>query len=731
LGLLIFGGADVWSAVVTWLVSLLGSLIIIFLSYRQVGILREKLITQLAKSEKQSQHQTALASLSAGFATTLIEEEICQELAKRLYEIKGYEYVAIYLVDEKSKKRGLKANVGDLGLPDSMELEPGKGLNEAALTTKKLQYTPDVSISPKYIPGIGSGSEVDVPIQFDRKVLGVIVIENSELDAFGADDFSLLTTAADQAALAILNTRLLASEKQRRRQAEILRNATMMFGSDLDLDHVLSRILSQLGEVVPFSSACIFLHKDEALIARAEKGLPLPDVILGKKFSAEDRLFQKVLAEKRPILIDDVQLSGEFSGWGGTHDIRSWMGVPLNAGGKIIGILTLDNRHKNIYDQEKADFALIFANQAAIAIQNAQLYNAARTSADQLMVLHQASREITSSSFDPEKTYSTIHEAAKQLMPCEAFVISILNEAENIIEGVYLFDKNGRTPAIKIPKDQGLSGYIIRNGEPLLVHDYLESKEIAALPVKHFGNHDHIRAFIAVPMKLGDKIVGMLSSQSYFPHNYTHQDQQMLEMLAAHAAIAIDNAHLFTQIQHLAITDSLTNIYNRRYFFDVANKEFARSIRYKKPLSIIMIDLDNYKEINDRYGHITGDKALKVISGIIADNIRETDILGRYGGDEFSILLPETNIEQAVDLAERLKNLVRNTMIDIDQVKFSNTISVGVSCIGNHTKDLSDLLLYADIALYDAKLNGRNRVCLQTTHEEIAQDNNNEGTTDD
>jgi diguanylate cyclase (GGDEF)-like protein len=220
-------------------------------------------------------------------------------------------------------------------------------------------------------------------------------------------------------------------------------------------------------------------------------------------------------------------------------------------------------------------------------------------------------------------------------------------------------------------------------------------------------------------MKLGEKIVGMLSAQSYLPHDYTNQDHQMLEMLAAHAAIAIDNAHLFAQVQHLAITDSLTNVYNRRYFFEIANNEFSRSLRYRKPLSIIMIDLDNYKEVNDQYGHIIGDNALKVISKTFADNIRQTDILGRYGGDEFCILLPETNITQAAELAERLKTLTKELIIHIDQATFSITISAGVSCSDISTKDFSELLLSADIALYQAKKNGRNQIKIQQSLEKI------------
>ena len=178
-------------------------------------------------------------------------------------------------------------------------------------------------------------------------------------------------------------------------------------------------------------------------------------------------------------------------------------------------------------------------------------------------------------------------------MPCEGFCITILEESKDKIEAVYLIDRDGSTPAMRIPVDSGLSGNVISTGEPLLVHDFLEIEDEKKINVARFGSLYHIKAFIAVPMRRGDKVIGMLSAQSYLPHEYTVQDQQMLEMLAAHAAIALDNANQFSQVQYLAITDNLTNIYNRCYFFGSALREFSRAMRYQQPLSIIMLDLDN------------------------------------------------------------------------------------------------------------------------------------------
>ena len=695
----------------TWIIASIGAVILIYFAFYRVEKIQANLQTQLGLSLKNSQRQAAIASLSGGFTTTLIENDVCRELVQRLHQVQDYDYVAVYLLDEKGVNRQLRANIGGLGSPNAHTLPAGIGLSEQPILDGKLQYTPDVTQNPKYIPGLGRGSEVDVPIEYDREILGVLVIETLNTHAFEPEDFQLLTTASDQAAIAIQNSRLLAVEVERRRMADILRSATLTVSSQLDLDQVLDRILSQLAKMVPFDSTCVFLWRDDYLQAKAARGLPSPEEVIGKSFPADNELFHIILNTKKPVILDDIRDDPRFMGWGGTSKMGSWMGIPLLIDNQIIGYLTLDHREIKAYDQEKANLAMIFAYQAAVALQNAQLYNTAKIASEKLMILHEASQQITSSSFDPDRTYFAIHKAAEQLMPCESFCITILDEVKDEIEAVYLIDRNGRAPSIRVPADQGLSGYLIAKGEPILVKDFQQSEIAKDFTPIHFGGPDSIRALIAVPMRLGNKIVGMLSAQSYKPYKYSNQDQLLLEMLAAHAAIALNNAHLFSQIQHLAITDSLTNIYNRRYFFDAAQREFSRALRYKNPISLIMLDLDNYKTINDTAGHLVGDMALVIIANHFVENIRESDIVCRYGGDEFSIILPETDLTQALEFAERLRVLIGETPIEIEQNKFSITLSVGVASINEKTTDLSQLLISADKALYDAKNGGRNRVC--------------------
>jgi len=193
------------------------------------------------------------------------------------------------------------------------------------------------------------------------------------------------------------------------------------------------------------------------------------------------------------------------------------------------------------------DLARIISNQAAIALESARLYQATVSRAEQLTTLNRASYEI-GLSLDAEEIYAAIQRAAGQLMSAESFVISLVDEEQGNIEGVYLLDPSGRAPNQRIPLGQGISGRVIETGEPLLIADV---EQVEALGGKTFGEGQP-RSIVAVPIMMGGKIIGMLSAQSYEPNVYTEDEQQILSTLANQAAVAIQNGRLFAETRRLA-----------------------------------------------------------------------------------------------------------------------------------------------------------------------------------
>jgi diguanylate cyclase (GGDEF)-like protein len=304
-------------------------------------------------------------------------------------------------------------------------------------------------------------------------------------------------------------------------------------------------------------------------------------------------------------------------------------------------------------------------------------------------------------------------------MPTDAFVISVVGAEQDYIEAVYLWDEGKLHKPRRLPRGTGLSWHIIETGEPLLAYDYMTQADVQSVNVSHYGSEKQVRSLLAVPMQVGKRTIGMLSAQSYLAHHYTIADQEILDMLAAYAAIALDNARLFSEVQKLAIPDGLTGTYNRRYFFDVAQKEISRARRYRHPVSVLILDIDRYKDINDTYGHDVGDHVLREITQRCCGQLRRSDVFARYGGDEFVALCPETDIQQCVEIAERLRHFLEGSPMQFGENKLAITISVGVSGAKTEIPDIGTLLKCADIALYEAKDAGRNRVkvnrCMPTT----------------
>lgn len=193
---------------------------------------------------------------------------------------------------------------------------------------------------------------------------------------------------------------------------------------------------------------------------------------------------------------------------------------------------------------------------------------------------------------------------------------------------------------------------------------------------------------------------------------FCERDLVNLNLFASQAALAINNTRLFEEAIRQAQTDSLTGLYNHRHFFELAKKEINRAQRYKHTLTVVMVDIDLFKYVNDTFGHPAGDQVIITIANLCRKHFRNIDIVGRYGGEEFSILLPETPVETAAEVAERLRNTVEKTVISYHRRHISVTVSLGLASLRNDCTSLTRLIERADTALYHAKAQGRNRVVI-------------------
>lgn len=219
------------------------------------------------------------------------------------------------------------------------------------------------------------------------------------------------------------------------------------------------------------------------------------------------------------------------------------------------------------------------------------------------------------------------------------------------------------------------------------------------------------RSILAVVLTVADKTIGAITAQAARPDAYTPEDLDAMETLAATAAIALQNAQLFAKVNELATRDALTSVYNRRHFFALARQEIERATRYHHPVSLVMIDADYFKQINDSYGHMIGDLVLQAIASRCRDSLREVDVVARYGGEEFLALLPETGAAAALQAAHRLHDAIGGAPVATVAGPVPISVSIGVASFErDHLGTVDQLLDHVDRALYEAKRAGRNQI---------------------
>jgi diguanylate cyclase (GGDEF)-like protein/PAS domain S-box-containing protein len=245
-------------------------------------------------------------------------------------------------------------------------------------------------------------------------------------------------------------------------------------------------------------------------------------------------------------------------------------------------------------------------------------------------------------------------------------------------------------------------------GRPTVVPDTLADAKWVRIP-----GAEWVRSYAGAPIFIKGQVVGCLNLDSATPGFFTPADAERLQAFADQAAIAIENARLFEEVQRLSITDGLTKVYNRRHFEERLKAEFQRARRYARPLALLILDLDYFKEVNDRYGHPVGDAVLAQFAALVQTHVRETDIVTRYGGEEFAVILPETDQADALRVTEKLRRAVADHAFVYEGYTIQNTCSAGVAALPDLAlASPEELIERADQALYRAKQRGRNQVCV-------------------
>lgn len=315
------------------------------------------------------------------------------------------------------------------------------------------------------------------------------------------------------------------------------------------------------------------------------------------------------------------------------------------------------------------------------------------------------------SSLEVHAVLETIMKQVDRLIKPKAWSLLLLDEASSELSfEIAVSPVAEQLKGVTLKQGEGIAGWVAQHGIPLLIPDVREDSRFAT----HFDERlsYKTRSIVAVPLKIHERVIGVIELiNSYDELVFDDVDQSILTAIADFAAIALVNARNFDRINELVVTDDLTGLYNSRHFAQLIESEFLRAQRYQTELSLVFLDLDRLKSINDVHGHLVGSRMLSELGRLIGKNIRDCDRAARYGGDEFVIILPQTGKEQALNMAEKLLDLMRSTkFLSDDNQEVRLTASFGVATYPQDGDNKIDLVRAADIAMYDAKEAGRNCV---------------------
>lgn len=483
-------------------------------------------------------------------------------------------------------------------------------------------------------------------------------------------------------------------------KVEVLYDAGQAVLSTFDLDEVLQRILGIARDYFHLRNAAVLLYDKDAgqLCVRSQIGW---DAGCDKlRLGADKGITGAAVQKKQPVYAPDVTKDSRYIC--AAESTQSELAIPLLVGEEVVGVLDCQSDRVDHFDRETIDLLTLFSTQASIALQNAKLYSLERARARQLEAINAIAQQATAV-MDLEDLLARVCSEIRKAFQVAHVSLCLREEGELVLRAHVgglkaCAPAGGRMPANRAPWTR-----VLASGRTLIENDLDAATESDRL----FSGS---RARMLVPLISFGQILGVLTLHSSEKNAFHASELQSLESVADICASSIQSAHYVERIRQLSYLDGLTGIFNRRFFELRIQEEMERSRRGGTGMAVVMVDIDQFKKLNDEFGHVLGDEVLRQVSSVFHQQVRKIDVVCRYGGEEFALLLSNTTAAHAMAVADKLRKLVEGWQFP--GVPRTVTISAGVAAFPEHGVTRDELVHAADTALYAAKQAGRNRVCL-------------------
>ena len=543
--------------------------------------------------------------------------------------------------------------------------------------------------------GEGLRTQLLVGLQVRDSSYGVLLVGSRKPRIFHPNQLRLLLAIGSQLGVAMENWSLHRAAERHDQELRILHRVSDLLRATFDLESQVEILREELKGVLGTTNFSLSLQE-------SPEG-PLKTVVPFETADGEDTpgaaevdgLAEFVCQGRSPLLLNqELPAAARRLGIKPVDGrLRTWCGVPIHFSDGALGVLAAgDFERENTINQEQFELIQVLADEAASAIESARLFQKERRRSSHLALLNELAQK-AASVLNPNQLLDSICGDVRSAFDRDLARIEVVDLQNNelVVQaqagyGTELLGRRARC-------GQGLSGTAAMSREPALANSVLRDPRYVAL-------HPGVRSALSLPLWYRDDLLGVLSLESFRENSFSQQEVLTLQSLADQLAIALHNARAYQSALDQAITDGLTGLKTHRYFMEALDGEWRLSTRTGRPFSVIMMDLDGFKRVNDHGGHLEGDKVLAAVATLLDARSRQSNVVARYGGDEFALLMPETNTEQAEILAERLR-----AALEADHFLRAHgvTASFGIATFPDHGPTQGEIVSLADSGMYLAK----------------------------
>jgi diguanylate cyclase (GGDEF)-like protein/putative nucleotidyltransferase with HDIG domain len=540
-----------------------------------------------------------------------------------------------------------------------------------------------------------------ISLQTKEKAFGVLLLGSTESRRFSPAELHLLMALGHQIGMAVENSYLIQQTARRSEELHLLNEIGRVLSSTLDTDALFQKIHSEMQRLLDARNLYIAFYDaaDNALTFELE-------IRDGEKQPKRSRpcgkhLTEYVLRSRQPLLIrENVAKTANQLGAEPVQEMGCFCAVPLVIYDRAIGVLAVHSRLEHAFDEDHLELMRVLASEATIALENARLFRNEQAKSRHLALLNNISKNAIAT-LNPDEMLSRIVHELESGLSYDHIGIGVLDYATK--EVVIQAEAGKRRNALgrRVPLGEGLVGSVARTGHMAVVRSF------GSDPSAPFAMLEDSAAAVALPIVYGDQLHGVLYVECSSSCDFSVEELQLLETLADLISGALHGSLSFQKAQEQAITDGLTKVKTHRFFMETLSAEWKRATRAGRPFSLVLIDLDRFKFVNDFYGHLEGDLVLRRVGEILEENCRRSDIIARYGGDEFIVLMPETNAEQSRQIAGKLRG-----WFSADKLLREKNVtgSFGIASFPVHGSTPQELIQVADASMYLSKHQGGNAV---------------------